>query len=137
VVIYAKIKEIPRKTKWYYVACKKCNRKVSPDEIYSFEDEDNKVVYECKTSTCKGDVIKVFCRCVYYMSVNTLWFLIPYYPTSLGFINLKCLFCRYKVHLDVQDATGTLSLTLWDSLAKKIFKKTAGEMRNDVIRVRV
>jgi hypothetical protein len=67
VVVYGEIKKIPRASKWYYVACKKCNHKVIPDEIFYFGDvvpcpEREKTVYKCKSLKCKGDIIEVVPR---------------------------------------------------------------------------
>jgi hypothetical protein len=54
---------------------------------------------------------------------------------SIVFRNRSTVYNRFKIHFEAQDSTGSVSLTLWDTMAKIFFRKTASEMRLELIRV--
>ncbi|KAK9048803.1 hypothetical protein SSX86_032230 [Deinandra increscens subsp. villosa] len=105
VVILGTIKLV--NNQWFYMACNHCLRKVEsqlePLKVTEGEPRSPRevVTYYCKNPAC-NDTKKV----------------IQAYP-------------RYMVLLKVQDSTGTVDLTLFDSEAKKIIKKTALEVHDN------
>ncbi|KAK9050230.1 hypothetical protein SSX86_030800, partial [Deinandra increscens subsp. villosa] len=92
---------------WFYMACNHCLRKVEsqlePLKVTEGEPGSSRevVTYYCKNPAC-NEAKKV----------------IRAYP-------------RYMVLLKVQDSTGTVDLTLFDSEAKKIINKTALEVHDN------
>ncbi|KAK9070217.1 hypothetical protein SSX86_010617 [Deinandra increscens subsp. villosa] len=105
VVVLGTIKKV--NNQWFYMACNHCLRKVEsqlePLKVTEGEPGSPRevVTYYCKNPAC-NDTKKV----------------IQAYP-------------RYMVLLKVQDSTGTVDLTLFDSEAKKTIKKTALEVHDN------
>ncbi|KAM0064563.1 putative nucleic acid-binding, replication factor A [Helianthus debilis subsp. tardiflorus] len=96
VIVLGTIMPISRHTKWYYDACKICNKQVieiltDDDETVDGDGQNGQKVYECPK--CKKQVTE--------------------FST------------RYKIPLNVEDSTGVVSLILWDWEANKILKKSA------------
>ncbi|KAK9058058.1 hypothetical protein SSX86_022898 [Deinandra increscens subsp. villosa] len=105
VVVLGTIKMV--NNQWFYMACNHCLRKVEsqlePLKVTEGEPGSSRevVTYYCKNPAC-NEAKKV----------------IRAYP-------------RYMVLLKVQDSTGTVDLTLFDSEAKKIINKTALEVHDN------
>ncbi|KAI3776033.1 hypothetical protein L1987_45793 [Smallanthus sonchifolius] len=103
VIVFGTILAIPRHTKWYYDACKICNKQVT--EIVTHkptvdgDGEIEKKVYEC--TRCKQHHLEA----------------------------VK----RYKILINVQDSTGVVSLVLWDWEANKILKKSAKALYDEIL----
>ncbi|KAK9048322.1 hypothetical protein SSX86_032715, partial [Deinandra increscens subsp. villosa] len=62
-----------------------------------------------------------------------------YFQTEQDYQCPKCkesvvdVVARYKIHMEVQDSTGTVALTLWERDAIKLFGKTAKDMLDGIL----
>ncbi|CAI9286690.1 unnamed protein product [Lactuca saligna] len=101
VIIVGTIKGIRQNIRWYYLACSNCKKSAKEKESSTDKVDGSHEVAEIVTYECA---------------------------------NLKCknikisVIPRFKIPLRVQDNTGTLTLTLFDQEAKKLFKYTAKEL---------
>ncbi|CAI9261767.1 unnamed protein product [Lactuca saligna] len=101
VIIVGTVKGIRQNIRWYYLACSNCKKSAKEKESSTDKVDGSHEVAEIVTYECA---------------------------------NLKCknikisVIPRFKIPLRVQDNTGTLTLTLFDQEAKKLFKYTAKEL---------
>ncbi|CAI9266813.1 unnamed protein product [Lactuca saligna] len=101
VIIVGTVKGIRQNIRWYYLACSNCKKSAKEKE----------------SSTDKVDGSHEVAKIVTYECAN------------LKCKNIKIsVIPRFKIPLRVQDNTGTLTLTLFDQEAKKLFKYTAKEL---------
>ncbi|CAH1435803.1 unnamed protein product [Lactuca virosa] len=101
VVIVGTVKGIRQNIRWYYLACSNCKKSAKQKESSTDKVDGSHEVAEIVTYECANPKCK-----------NIKISVIP----------------RFKISLRVQDNTGTLTLTLFDQEAKKLFKYTAKEL---------
>nr|KAJ0212234.1 hypothetical protein LSAT_V11C400182590 [Lactuca sativa] len=101
VIIVGTVKGIRQNIRWYYLACSNCKKSAKEKESSTDKVDGSHEVTEIVTYEC----------------------------TNLNCKNIKIsVIPRFKIPLRVQDNTGTLTLTLFDQEAKKLFKYTAKEL---------
>ncbi|CAI9293111.1 unnamed protein product [Lactuca saligna] len=101
VIIVGTVKGIRQNIRWYYLACSNCYKSAKEKESSTDKVDGSHEVAEIVTYECSNPNCK-----------NIKISVIP----------------RFKIPLRVQDNTGTLTLTLFDQEAKKLFKYTAKEL---------
>ncbi|CAI9287771.1 unnamed protein product [Lactuca saligna] len=101
VIIVGTVKGIRQNIRWYYLACSNCYKSAKEKESSTDKVDGSHEVAEIVTYKCSNPNCK-----------NIKISVIP----------------RFKIPLRVQDNTGTLTLTLFDQEAKKLFKYTAKEL---------
>nr|KAJ0201207.1 hypothetical protein LSAT_V11C600319740 [Lactuca sativa] len=101
IVIVCTVKGIRQNIRWYYLACSNCKKSSKQKESSTDKVDGSHEVAKFVTYECANPKCK----------------------------NIKILvILRFKIPLRVQDNTGTLTLTLFDQEAKKLFKYTAKEL---------
>ncbi|CAI9302345.1 unnamed protein product [Lactuca saligna] len=101
VIIVGTVKGIRQNIRWYYLACSNCKKSAREKSTSTDKVDGSHEVAEIVTYECTNQICK-----------NIKISVIP----------------RFKILLRVQDNTGTLTLTLFDQEAKKLFKYTAKEL---------
>ncbi|CAI9265861.1 unnamed protein product [Lactuca saligna] len=101
VIIVGTVKGIRQNIRWYYLACSNCKKSAREKSTSTDKVDGSHEVAEIVTYECTNPICK-----------NIKFSVIP----------------RFKISLRVQDNTGTLTLTLFDQEAKKLFKYTAKEL---------
>ncbi|CAH1424102.1 unnamed protein product [Lactuca virosa] len=101
VIIVGTVKGIRQNIRWYYLACSNCKKSAREKSSSTDKVDGSHEVAEIVTYECTNPICK-----------NIKISVIP----------------RFKIPLRVQDNTGTLTLTLFDQEAKKLFKYTAKEL---------
>ncbi|CAH1428138.1 unnamed protein product [Lactuca virosa] len=101
VVIVGTVKGIRQNICWYYLACSNCKKSTKQKESSTDKVDGSREVAEIVTYECANPKCK-----------NIKISVIP----------------KFKISLRVHDNTGTLTLTLFDQEAKKLFKYTAKEL---------
>ncbi|KAM0000257.1 putative nucleic acid-binding, replication factor A [Helianthus debilis subsp. tardiflorus] len=108
-VVVATIKIVQENYGWFYPACRNCNKKVL-----------TKIEYLQYAKTISDEVMNLS-------------------PTSLVCSKCECectsITIKFKVHLRVQDETGSVSFVMFDKDVTKIIGSTASDIRERQVKV--
>lgn len=134
-VVLATVRSVEQHNGWYYIACRKHNKKVvKRHEFGGLEDIDAEVGEEDGSlycSRCNGKASSMYPRFLIHILIAS----IMQFMKKKNYVSNTFYLHSYKVQVRVQDSIGSTSFVLFNKDIFRLIHKHAVELRDKQVMV--